>query len=216
MARSCGSHPARAVVLGRKESELVHTQLIELVHPDDVDALSSSLQRTREREEGSFVHVRLRHGVHGWSETRCLFCPMTEHESPIMFVLAQRISASTGQGADQILALELQLAQFATLLDGDSWQAAKPNAVDATRFAALDQLPRRQRVVVLGLLKGERIPAIAESMFISNSTARNHLSHVFTAFGVHSQAELLALLRSEPGSAQPSPLDPSDASGHRA
>jgi DNA-binding CsgD family transcriptional regulator len=67
---------------------------------------------------------------------------------------------------------------------------------------ALDELPRRQRDIVDRLLRGERVPSIAASMYISPNTVRNHLSHVFTVFGVHSQSDLLALLRSRSDAVQ--------------
>ena len=38
---------------------------------------------------------------------------------------------------------------------------------------------------------------IARVMFISQSTVRNHLSAIFERFGVHSKAELLALLQGQ-------------------
>jgi DNA-binding CsgD family transcriptional regulator len=104
--------------------------------------------------------------------------------------------------ADRIATLERHLMRFAAELHSGGWRDAKPLAVDASRFAALDKLPTRQREIVDRLLRGERIPAIAESMYISASTVRNHLSHVFTAFGVHSQSELLAVLRSDSADAE--------------
>jgi PAS domain-containing protein len=60
----------------------------------------------------------------------------------------------------------------------------------------LDGLPLRKRQIVSALLQGERVPAIAASMFVSASTIRSHLSVIFRAFGVGSQTELLSLLHS--------------------
>jgi DNA-binding NarL/FixJ family response regulator len=48
--------------------------------------------------------------------------------------------------------------------------------------------------VLTRLLHGERVPAIAADLFVSQSTVRNNLSALFGKFGVHSQAELLQLL----------------------
>ncbi|MDQ1494326.1 MAG: hypothetical protein QOG69_809 [Actinomycetota bacterium] len=61
---------------------------------------------------------------------------------------------------------------------------------------ALDGLSLRKRQIVSALLQGERVPAIAASMFVSTSTIRSHLSAIFRVFGVVSQTELLSLLRS--------------------
>jgi PAS domain S-box-containing protein len=65
---------------------------------------------------------------------------------------------------------------------------------------ALDDLPDRQREVGARLARGERVKTIANEMYLSQSTVRNHLTAIFRKFGVHSQHELLTLLRqgSEP------------------
>jgi DNA-binding NarL/FixJ family response regulator len=66
-----------------------------------------------------------------------------------------------------------------------------------TTFAVLDRLPPRQREIVAALLLGQRASDIGPLLFVSPSTVRSHLSAIFRAFGVHSQTELLALLRSQ-------------------
>jgi DNA-binding NarL/FixJ family response regulator len=48
---------------------------------------------------------------------------------------------------------------------------------------------------VLRLLRGDRVPAIATELFVSQSTVRNPLSAVFRKTGVNSQPELTALPR---------------------
>jgi DNA-binding CsgD family transcriptional regulator len=63
-------------------------------------------------------------------------------------------------------------------------------------FAVLDRLTARQREIVAALLRGERTSETAAAMFLSTSAVRSHLSTIFDQFGVHSQTELLALLRS--------------------
>jgi DNA-binding CsgD family transcriptional regulator len=39
------------------------------------------------------------------------------------------------------------------------------------------------------------VPIIAKELYLSQATVRNHLAAIFSIFTVHSQAELLALLR---------------------
>jgi len=55
-------------------------------------------------------------------------------------------------------------------------------------------LTSRQADVLRRLMRGERVPMIAEGLFISQSTVRNHLAAIFEHFGVHTQAELLKFL----------------------
>jgi DNA-binding NarL/FixJ family response regulator len=56
-------------------------------------------------------------------------------------------------------------------------------------------LTREPREVLNQLLRGQRLPAIATSLFLSQNTVRNVLSSIFRQLGVHSQSELLPLLR---------------------
>ena len=63
------------------------------------------------------------------------------------------------------------------------------------RDPQLEDLTSRQLEIVSRLLQGERVPTIARSMFLSQKTVRTHLANVFRKFGVHSQTELLELLR---------------------
>jgi DNA-binding NarL/FixJ family response regulator len=60
---------------------------------------------------------------------------------------------------------------------------------------ALGQLSPKRQEIVARLRNGERVPTIAEQMFLSQSTIRNHLSVTFRHFGVTSQEELVLLLR---------------------
>jgi DNA-binding CsgD family transcriptional regulator len=58
-------------------------------------------------------------------------------------------------------------------------------------------LSERQSQILGRLISGERVPAIARSLFLSESTVRNHLSAIYRKAGVHSQSELLARLIGE-------------------
>jgi DNA-binding CsgD family transcriptional regulator len=59
----------------------------------------------------------------------------------------------------------------------------------------LFRLSARERSIVSRLMAGDRAPAIADALQLSQSTIRNHLSAVFRKLGVRSQQELIDLLR---------------------
>jgi DNA-binding CsgD family transcriptional regulator/PAS domain-containing protein len=191
--------PNSRVMLGRDQAELAGTTLMELAHPEDVDRLASSLRGSTDNREQIVVKVRMRHAARGWTEVRCLFFPLPENEPPrIAFVLAAPgDETQTGLDPERLAQLEGHLLRIAAEVHGAGLADAHPFAVDASRFPALNELSTRQREIVDRLLRNERIPAIASSMYLSPSTVRNHLSHVFHRFGVHSQSELLSLLRSD-------------------
>jgi len=70
------------------------------------------------------------------------------------------------------------------------------NVQVATDHPQLAELTSRQREILVRLLNAQRVSLIAAELYVSPSTVRNHLTTIFTKFGVHSQAELLGLLRS--------------------
>jgi len=72
--------------------------------------------------------------------------------------------------------------------------ASRTHSVSDT-YSVLDGLSPRQRTIIAALMQGERTSAIASSQFVSESTIRSHLSAIYRAFGVHSQTELLSMLR---------------------
>jgi PAS domain S-box-containing protein len=62
----------------------------------------------------------------------------------------------------------------------------------------LERLSRRERDVVNELLRGHRVVSIASRLEVSEHTVRNHLKSIFRKLEVHSQADLVGLIRSDP------------------
>lgn len=89
------------------------------------------------------------------------------------------------------------LRQIAAVVHGTGVNCVGPSpAPNVATLAALR--PREQEVVRL-LFEHCRVPAIAVRMGISPQTVRNHLKHIFSRLGVHSQQELIARLRAGAG-----------------
>jgi DNA-binding CsgD family transcriptional regulator len=83
------------------------------------------------------------------------------------------------------IAVEVQAAGLGDLAaTGDAWWANP----------AVRDLSDRQSQILRLLIHGQRIPAIAQQLFLAESTVRNHLSAIYKEIGVHSQSELLARL----------------------
>lgn len=81
------------------------------------------------------------------------------------------------------------------------------------KVPGLDRLTARELQIVSGLLDGHRPPAIARSLFLSQSTVRNHLASVFTKLGVASQPALLELFRTARSGAHAHGIRFSDQNG---
>lgn len=95
----------------------------------------------------------------------------------------------------QQLELHLRRIDFELRAAGLLPVADRTNDPDLDRRLA--DLSSRQREIVSRLLAGERVPEIARAIFLSQNTVRNHLTAVFRKFGVHSQVELLAVIKGQ-------------------
>jgi HD-GYP domain-containing protein (c-di-GMP phosphodiesterase class II) len=94
----------------------------------------------------------------------------------------------------RIVRLVVKLHHHGRVADANTVLRNVQHLPEAVRFPQLSALSARQWEVLSHLMRGERVRTIANELFISQTTVRNHLSAIFELFGVHSQAELVALL----------------------
>jgi DNA-binding CsgD family transcriptional regulator len=71
------------------------------------------------------------------------------------------------------------------------------SALDRVAPVGAQRLSSRESEIVARLVSGDRVPAIAQALFLSQSTIRNHLSSAFGKLGVTSQQELVDLYRAK-------------------
>jgi DNA-binding CsgD family transcriptional regulator len=103
---------------------------------------------------------------------------------------ARRIGefSQAGQMETTLQTIAIQLRQ---LVDAGSGQ---PPRIDLRHPDLRDISPRELEVLDL-LLQGERVASIAEQLFISAHTVRNHLKSMFRKTGTASQADLVRWVR---------------------
>lgn len=73
--------------------------------------------------------------------------------------------------------------------------AANGGMAPRASLPELDRLSPRETEVLEQLLTGHRVTSIADELEVSEHTVRNHLKSMFRKLGVHSQAELVGLVR---------------------
>ena len=98
---------------------------------------------------------------------------------------------------ERVARLERRLWRNSREVEGAGTPIASGEPRDPYSLPGVSKLSERQWGVLTMLLQGERVPRIATSLFLSQSTVRNHLADIFKKFGVHSQDELLDLFRAD-------------------
>jgi DNA-binding NarL/FixJ family response regulator len=113
-------------------------------------------------------------------------------------VETNRVSRAAGEL--KVLAGDLQ-DRMQTLEEAlQSPGRVRPGVIPSSRALnpeILDKLSPREREIVMQLHANKSVNEVAQSLFISVHTVRNHVKSAFKKLDVHSQAELLALLRSD-------------------
>lgn len=184
-------------VLAGVHGGLAGATLFDLVHPDDAERLRKALRGAADDATDIAVAVRMRDEVRGWVRVRCAFFAGWHLEPEgLAFALAEPTGDDGTRTDDRAVELERHLMRIGAELQG-SGLLGPGSEIHAPpkELAVLSDLPQRQREIVNRLLEGGRVPGISEEMNLSPATVRNHLTRVFEKFGVHSQADLIALLR---------------------
>jgi DNA-binding CsgD family transcriptional regulator len=109
---------------------------------------------------------------------------------------SRRSQAELRAWPGRVANLERRLWRIAREFEGVELPGA--NLPDPFSRPEVAELSPRQWEVLTRLLRGDRVPRIAEELFLSQSTVRNHLADIFRKMGVHSQEELLDLFRTSP------------------
>lgn len=183
-----------AAYLGTPSSDLVGLSLLEQVHHGDHDLLLSA--GLRALTDDLSMAVELHMGRSGrWTRVRIMVAPMVDGRDQLAFLITGADRNDRGDQAKRTTRLEQHLRRIADELEAAGIDIRVDAGIDPDRLPGADQLSPRQWEVLRRLLRGERVPGIASALFLSTSTVRNHLTAIFAKVGVHSQAELIALLR---------------------
>ena len=78
-------------------------------------------------------------------------------------------------------------------------KVAQDNSLEkrCARLVKRCKLSPREAEVLTWAAQGRNAKAIAEKLFMSESTTKTHMSNIYRKAGVHSQQELIALLDQE-------------------
>jgi PAS domain S-box-containing protein len=181
-------------LLGFPASEVLCRPALELVHPEDVASLLLLAAYAGERAAGSCGRVRLLTARGDWLLCRIVLQPLAgDRPLAFAFTVTPLVSAAPSDRA-RARELEEHLRRIAREIAASGVAALSTSMPTSLEVPEISHLTSREYEIVVRLASGDRVPAIARRMFLSESTIRNHLTSVYRKFGVHSQHDLLSQL----------------------
>jgi DNA-binding CsgD family transcriptional regulator len=177
------------LLTGHEPADVVGQSLFRLVQPADVTALLRVLAQSSATGLGTSVSVRMQ--MYGSAVHRCQLLTLPLVPAP-SFAFAFLDDEVTADPLTSAVGIRQALWQFD---EGLRSATASRQAAGSDTVPGLGRLSGRELQIVTRLLDGDRVPAIADALFLSPSTVRNHLSAVFRKLRVASQQELIHLLR---------------------
>jgi DNA-binding CsgD family transcriptional regulator len=176
-------------LLGYRAEDLVGKSIIGFVHPEDVPALLMALGSAAGEPRMSPTHLRLLSSANEWTLCTVHISALAATDLPAFAFTARPTRVSVEGDLPRALDAHERLMRIAHEIR--SLQVTPSRAHGAAAASSLALLSPRECEIVQLLLDGERVPAIAARLVVSQSTVRNHLAASFKKLGVHSQQELL-------------------------
>jgi PAS domain S-box-containing protein len=186
-------------VLGYSLAEAVGSSLIHIVHPDDVAQFLDTAAHCLAEGAAAGAELRVAHRDGAWRAAHIVIAPVAPGYLRFGFAIAVQRADVAGP-AFRVADLERALWRIAQEVEGAGVAAGFARLPDTASVPGLEYLSGRQWEIMTKLLAGERAPTIARTLHISQSTVRNTLSDIFAKLHVHSQEELLRVLRPEAAS----------------
>jgi DNA-binding CsgD family transcriptional regulator/PAS domain-containing protein len=180
-------------ILGVPPTDLVGSPLVGATHSDEVERL---FELARLDQHGGAVALSTRFAdAAGSARELCCILTSLVGTGAYCFVLVPIADADPGARTDRAAQLEAHLRRIAAEVEASGILQNVSELPNPSLLPTIGSLSTRQWDVLSRLLRGERVPMIADELFLSQSTVRNYLSAIFEKFGVHSQSDLLRLLR---------------------
>lgn len=184
-------------LLGRAAEGLVGQPISSIVEPADWPSLFITIGHALDGLAVATTLLLLR-GADGQSRCcRALVARLAGAGAPRIAFSFTLVVQPGLNVADRAWALEGHIRRIAREVAASGALAGVAASPTTPTVPAMADLSTRELEIVTGLLRGERVPMIAERMFLSQSTVRNHLTSVYRKLGVRSQQELIRLLRGD-------------------
>jgi DNA-binding CsgD family transcriptional regulator len=188
-----------APLLGLTPEQCTGQPVLGAIHPFDLPAFLAAVEHARRGGRAVRLTLRLAARPRDWTEVTVVLAAIAPGDPPpLAFALIRDDAAADPPGPGDS-SREMQLEAHMLRIAGELHAAGLiprlrrlPALTDEPR---LGKLTSREWTVLTRLLDGQRIPAIAAGLYLSQSAVRGHLSSSYAKLGVHSQVDLIRLVR---------------------
>jgi DNA-binding CsgD family transcriptional regulator len=188
--------PDREALPHQGSLEYLVVPVLEIVHPDDIATILTTIEEALSHRAQVSVVVRVRDEAGSWQRSQLSLGPVDDETQSFGFALTGAGEATAlVPPRERVIELEQRLQRIAREVEAAGVVSGFGRPPDAETLPGLENLTSRQWEVVTRLARGERVSEMARGMYLSPSTVRNHLANLFRKVGVHSQSEFLDLLR---------------------
>jgi DNA-binding CsgD family transcriptional regulator len=185
-------------LFGWSAADLVGRSLISVIAEHDVPSCLAGIDEASGSQNGVALYLDVRSNIEGSeSQTASLGCevlllPLQPSPSCAFVFLPTQAELSRTPISGDLSAILGRLgrgAEVAQLVRGVT------GGMTDRDLPGLSSLTTRELEVLTRLVDGDRVPAIAAELFLTQSTVRNHLASIFNKVGVTSQQQLLNVFR---------------------
>ena len=184
-------------LLGITPEQCSGQPVLGAVHPSDAPAFLAAVEHARRGERAVRLALRVSAGSHEWTEVTAVLATISPGDPPpLAFALIRDDAAAEPSGdSTRETQLEAHMLRIAEELSAAGLIPRLDQLPALSETPELGKLTSREWEVLTRLLDGQRVSAIAADLYVSQSTVRNHLSSIYAKLGVHSQVDLIRLIR---------------------
>jgi DNA-binding CsgD family transcriptional regulator len=187
-----------APLLGLTPEQCAGQPVLGVIHPSDVPAFLAGVEHARRGQRAVRLSLRLNARSGDWTEVTVVLATIAPDEPPpLAFALIRNDDAAADSPKDSSreTRLEAHMLRIADELHAAGLIPRLQRLPPLADEPQLGKLTSREWAVLTRLLDGQRVSAIAADLYVSQSTVRNHLSSIYAKLGVHSQVDLIRLIR---------------------
>ena len=184
-------------LLGLTPEQSAGQPVLGIIHPSDVPAFLAAVEHARRGQRAVRLTLRLNARSGDWTSVTVILATIAPTDPPpLAFALMRNDAADPHPaGSSRETRLEAHLLRIAGELHAAGLMPRLQQLPALADEPRLGKLTSREWAVLTRLLDGQRVPAIAAGLYVSQSTVRNHLSSIYAKLGVHSQVDLIRLIR---------------------